>query len=136
MKGKRTGVANKNPKPENPESATLFSFRLPVKYMNWFKTHTPPAGSRHLRMQAFVVSCIQKQPDYEPDDTDPIVKLNERVNELEAQMYISRDELRDYVTSLIRDNKRLAVMQEANETYQDSEIPDDLINNMLEGLGR
>lgn len=136
MRKTRTGTGNKNPKPIDPKAETLFTFRLPVDYMQWFTDHAPEADSRHLRMQAFVVRSIRENEGFTDARKDELTELKERLSEVEQQVYYSRDEIRDYIANLMRDNGRLNTMQQVSTEYQDGDIPDDLIDNMLEGLGR
>lgn len=118
----------------------LFSFRLPLQYMQWFKDHIPEGqDNKHKAMLALVVQTIETQDDFYLTHESPEDKLANRImNEVRDMMDKHDEHLREYVRRLMKDNGAgIQAIQTARENFQQSggdDVPDDLIDNILEGM--
>lgn len=123
------------------DNKNVFSFRLPIQYMEWFNDHIPEGqDNRHKAMLALVVQTIEDKPDFQLAHDDPMQKMESRILNRIDNALDERDEmLRNYVRSFIQSNGNvLAQMVNANQAYQSGgmgdSVPDDLIDNILEGM--
>lgn len=134
----RKGKANR-PEGEKRVDQTVFTFRLNGDDLEWFLENAPKAESRHLRMQALVSEYIQSRPTFRPTINSPMQSVkNSLLDDVQAYMEEIKTELRNYVRGLIKDGGKIASIQEAHTNYQSGgmgdDVPDDLIDNILEGL--
>lgn len=118
----------------------MFSFRLPNQYMQWFEDHIPEAqDNKHKAMLALVIQTIESQDDFYLTHDSPEDRLANRImSEVQNILDTRDDNLREYIRQLVKGNgASIQAIQTARETFQQSggdDVPDDLIDNILEGL--
>ena len=123
------------------DNANVFSFRLPTKYMEWFNEHIPRGKeNRHKAMLALVIQMIEDSPDFQLSHDDPLQKMENRIiGHLNEYLSDERESIRAYIRTLIQGNGAvLNAVQNARNEYQSGAmgdtVPDDLIENILEGM--